>query len=207
MTEASEFRFNRDVACSDGKGGSLTRVIIDPGTLELTHLVVDHNGSRLVPIDLVASATAKRVVLRCSHSDFQKLEPADEQQAMTGVDRGQQQLGALPFSRMGGLRFGERSGPESTTTELVPLGKAQIRGGDPVYASDGAIGKIQGLLADPGDFRMSDVLLAEGHVWGKREVSIPVSSVTRVDDGVVVSLTQDQLGELPLLGSDVRTLP
>jgi hypothetical protein len=41
------------------------------------------------------------------------------------------------------------------------------------------------------------VLLAEGHLWGRKEVAIPVTAVTRVDQGIRLNLTKEQVGDLP----------
>ena len=50
---------------------------------------------------------------------------------------------------------------------------------------------------DPADHRVTHVLLREGHLWGHKEVAIPVSAVTSVDDGIWLSLTKKQVEELP----------
>ena len=44
---------------------------------------------------------------------------------------------------------------------------------------------------------MTHVLLGEGHLWGKKQVAIPIGAVTGVDDGVQLDLTKDQLRDLP----------
>ena len=62
--------------------------------------------------------------------------------------------------------------------DVVPLGEADVDRGDPVHALDGEIGRVQGLLVDPDDHRVTHVLLQEGHLWGRKKVSIPVSAVT-----------------------------
>jgi hypothetical protein len=42
------------------------------------------------------------------------------------------------------------------------------------------------------------VLLERGHLWGRREVTIPIGAVAKVEtDAVTLSLSKDQVGELP----------
>ena len=41
------------------------------------------------------------------------------------------------------------------------------------------------------------MLLREGHLWGHREVSIPVSAVTKVENGIWLNLTKKQVEDLP----------
>ena len=44
---------------------------------------------------------------------------------------------------------------------------------------------------------MTHVLLQEGHLWGRKEVAIPISAVTQVDDGIRLSVTKQQVQDLP----------
>jgi hypothetical protein len=41
------------------------------------------------------------------------------------------------------------------------------------------------------------VLVSEGHLWGRKEVAIPVSAVTSLDDGIWLNLTKKQVEDLP----------
>ena len=50
---------------------------------------------------------------------------------------------------------------------------------------------------DPEDHRVTHVLVREGHLWGRKEVAIPVSAVTSLDDGIWLNLTKKQVAELP----------
>ena len=44
---------------------------------------------------------------------------------------------------------------------------------------------------------MTHVLLDEGHLWGKKEVSIPLSAVSGLDDSVRLNLTKTEVADLP----------
>jgi hypothetical protein len=41
-------------------------------------------------------------------------------------------------------------GASVATRDTVPMGEVDVRRGEPVFATDGEIGKIQGLVIDPG---------------------------------------------------------
>ena len=56
---------------------------------------------------------------------------------------------------------------------------------------------MQGLLVTPGDGRVTHVLLREGHLWGRKDVAIPLSAVTGVDPEIRLNLTKEQVGDLP----------
>ncbi|HYB19002.1 MAG TPA: hypothetical protein VEF71_26530 [Streptosporangiaceae bacterium] len=59
------------------------------------------------------------------------------------------------------------------------------------------MGRVQGFLVSPDDDQVTHVLLQEGHLWGRKKVAIPISAVTRVDAGIRLNLTKEQVGELP----------
>ncbi|HEY3956196.1 MAG TPA: PRC-barrel domain-containing protein [Streptosporangiaceae bacterium] len=87
--------------------------------------------------------------------------------------------------------------PLAVTYDKVPLGEVAIRRGEHVHATDGEIGRVQGLVIDTSDQHVTHVLLAEGHLWGRKEVAIPVSAVARVDDGIWLKITKQDVQDLP----------
>ena len=161
---ATEFMIGARASCSDGYCGELSRIITDPATRKMTHLVVKQKhrqqDDRLVPIELV-DMTAGDISLRCTLAEFEKLQPAGE------IDPAE--------------------------AELIP--------GKPVHAVDGEIGQVRGFIVNPDDQRVTHVLLEEGHVWGRkwarREVAIPISAVTAIDEGIQLNMTKKQLEDLP----------
>jgi sporulation protein YlmC with PRC-barrel domain len=213
MSETAEFTIGSEVVCSDGSCGELRRVVVDPVARALTHLVVEarhrKGKGRLVPIALVASA-APEIQLRCSLSTFQALEDAEETEFLPGP--GEQwgyapgQMLASPYFGLavGGMGVGSgmgmghvRTGPIVVTHDRVPLGEVEVRRGEHVHATDGNIGRVQGLVIDPADHHVTHVLLDEGHLWGKKRVAIPISAVKDVTDGVRLTLTKREVGDLP----------
>ena len=92
MAGNSQFTIGAEVSCSDGAVGKLGRVIVDPIAEKVTHLVIEpehrRDTGRLVPLDVVDGA-ADGILLRCSRAEFEKLEPAEENQfipATTGYE-------------------------------------------------------------------------------------------------------------------------
>jgi sporulation protein YlmC with PRC-barrel domain len=196
MNEETEFAMGAVASCVDGPGGKVSRVIIDPATETVTHLVIEPKYrlavGRLVPLDLV-DTTAGDIRLRCTMEEFGNLEAAQETELVDDV--------------AGGLGLGDLAGPGGVASpvpvilqDVVPLGEADVERGDPVHALDGEIGRVQGLLVDPDDHRVTHVLLEEGHLWGRKKVSIPVSAVTGVENGIWLSLTKKQVEDLPPAG-------
>jgi sporulation protein YlmC with PRC-barrel domain len=193
MAEETEFALGAKVSCVDGPGGEVTRLIIDPATEAVTHLVIEPKhrmrGGRLVPLDLVDS-TAEGIRLRCTVEEFGRLEPAEEMELVDNVIGG----------GLYGAPMGASSPVQAIVQDVVPLGATDIERGEPVHALDGEIGRVHGCQVDPDDHRVTHVLLAEGHLWGRKEVAIPASAVTKVENGIWLNLTKKQVEDLPPVG-------
>ena len=209
MSEATtEFMIGSEVACSDGMCGELTRVVVDPVAGALTHLIVEskhrRGTGRLVPVELVESA-GEGILLRCATSDFERLEDAEETRFLPGTQGewayGQEQMLTQPYFALGvgglGMGVGMGGGPQAVTYDRVPAGEVEVRRGEQVHATDGPIGRVQGLVVDPSDDHVTHILLDEGHLWGKKRVAIPISAVADARDGVRLRLTKDQVRDLP----------
>jgi PRC-barrel domain protein len=221
--DAERFRIGAEVEGTDGTCGELTGVIIDPVARALTHLIVKprhhHGFGRLVPIDLV-DADGDRVRLSCTVSQFLGLDEGEETQLLTVADatsgyaRGQAYqptgfdlgpAGGRTESGMGAPGFGHHAAREEIASDRVPAGEVEVKRGDPVHASDGFIGSVEGLIVDPAGHHVTHVLLAEGHFWGRKQVAIPIGAMTRRDQEIRVDLTKEQIEALPPV--DPKSVP
>ena len=72
-----------------------------------------------------------------------------------------------------------------------------MRRGEHVHATDADIGQVQGVVIDPRNRHVTHVLLQEGHLWGRKEVAIPIGAVLSVDDGIRLNLTKQEVQDLP----------
>jgi hypothetical protein len=210
MAETEGFRIGAEASCSDGLGGKVSRLVMDPVALTVTHLVIEpkHRAEpgRLVPVHLV-DTTADHLRLRCSIAEFDKLEIAEETELAEGLDYaggyGQaeavQSFGGMGSMGGSGMGIGMGLGHSAPVVvhDVVPLGETDVQRGERVHALDGEIGKVQGFLVDPGDNHITHVLLQEGHLWGRKEVSIPISAVIGVDAGIRLNITKKQVEDLP----------
>jgi sporulation protein YlmC with PRC-barrel domain len=211
---AAEFTMGTRASCSDGFCGVVSRTIIEPTARTVTHLVIEprhtRGAGRLVPIDLV-DATAAEVRLHCTLAEFDRLDPAEEvelvEDAGYGGGYGQAEsvqgygnVGSLGVggsaSGMGiGMGLGHRT--QTILTDNVPLGETEVARHERVHAIDGEIGRVEGFVVDTADNRVTHVLLQEGHLWGRKQVAIPVGAVVSVDYGIRINLTKKQVGALP----------
>jgi sporulation protein YlmC with PRC-barrel domain len=212
MTEIP-FMIGASVSCADGACGEVIRVVINPVNRELTHLVVEPAGrsglGRLVPLGLV-DATDGEIRLRCTMAEFEKLDAAEETQFVPGTRGyaayGPEQVLSWPWLSLGGTTGVEGDMvagiSETVTYDAVPLGEVEVRRGDRVHATDGEIGHVEGLVIDPRNHHVTHVLLQEGHLWGRKEVSIPIGAVTGTEDGIRLNLTKDDVRDLPAVHID-----
>ena len=208
------FTIGADARCTDGVCGEVSRVVVDPVARAVTHLVVEpkhrHGAGRLVPLDLV-DATTGEVRLRCTLAEFEKLGTAEDTHfapQTSGLYQypgySPEQMLALPYyGRVVAERMPHTQRYEPTDTyDELPLGEVGVRRDERVHATDGDIGLVEGLVIDPGNHHVTHVLLQEGHVFGRKEVAIPIGAVTGVEDGIQLSITKQQVQDLPPVDID-----
>lgn len=222
MTTTAQFTIGAEVSCIDGACGEVRRVIVDPVAEAVTHIVVEREHrdgeGRLVPLGIV-DATTGEIRLRCTMAEFGKLDRAEETQLIQGTGGlagySPAQVRYLPYYALGGgmgLGMGMAmssavadSVPSRTIIrDTVPLGEVEIRRGEPVQATDGDIGKVQGLVIDPGSRHITHVLLQQGHLWGRKEVAIPISAVASTSDGIQLTISKQDVQDLPPVDIDHR---
>jgi hypothetical protein len=199
----AEFTMGARASCSDGVCGVVSRTILDPATRTVTHLVIGPKhgaGGRLVPLDLV-EADAGEIRLRCTLDEFGRLDPSEETE-LADDDYGYADVASMAMggsvSGMGiGVGLGYRT--PLVISHAVPLGETEVERHESVHAVDGHIGQVEGFVVDRADHKVTHVLLKEGHLWGRRQVAIPVSAVASVDAGIRLNITKKQVEELPPL--------
>lgn len=213
MTEAAEFVIGATATCTDGPCGTVSRVVVDPVAEAVTHLAVEprhrRGPSRLVPLDLVTGGP-QRVELSCSLAEFERLDPAEETHFVPDLGGysayGPGEVLTWPYYGLGGgMGMGTgvtADGPQIVTSDTVPPGEVSIRRGDRVYATDGPIGHVQGLVIEPRRHHVTHVLLQEGHLWGRKEVAIPIGKVADTDAGIRLTVSRHEIRDLPPVDID-----
>jgi len=218
MADTAEFAIGAEASATDGPVGTVSRVVVDPVAKALTHLVVQpglrQGPSRLVPLDLVDGGGASEVRLSCTKAEFENLEPAEETKFVPRTTSfgsfGAGDVLSWPYYGAGGMGdldgvggaggMGAEDGSpisRKITYDTVPVGEVGVRRGQPVLATDGAIGHVQGLVVHPDTGHVTHVLLQEGHLWGKKEVAIPISAVDTTVDGTQLKIAKQDVENLP----------
>jgi sporulation protein YlmC with PRC-barrel domain len=197
------------VRCADDDFGELADVVIDPATRRVTHLVVQphhrHDLARLVPVER-ARPEGAAIALDCTVAELNGLEPLHELAYLRlgefpvddpNWDIGVQDTLGLPYYQAIEAQPIDYDPHVTVGYDRIPKGEVEIRRASPVSSSDGHhLGQVDGFVVE-GDEHISHLLLEHGHLWGKRDVAIPIGAVDRVEsDGVVLSLSKDDVGAL-----------
>ena len=130
MSETTSFTIGAGASCPEGVCGEVTRVIVDPLTRAVTHLVVEpkhrHGSGRLVPLDLIDAATGD-IRLHCTLAEFEKLDPAVETRYLPGTSGysgyGPEQVLVMPYYNIGMADAYCR--PMTVTYDAVPLNEVE----------------------------------------------------------------------------------
>ena len=192
---------NAKVECTDGSVGESTCLIINPATRTVTYVVVEDKGfprpvERLVPVDQVAETTQDIIQLRCTKAELAQMEPfAETQFIATGepVSGTSRDYAVEPFATVDAHYI-------PVEHERVPAGELAVRRGAQVEAADGHIGRLGEFVLDPESGQITHLVLLEGHMWGKQEVTLPVSAIDHVDENTLyLKLDKEAIESLPVI--------
>jgi sporulation protein YlmC with PRC-barrel domain len=207
-----EIPLNAQVEYTDGVAwhnvGRCECVLINPVIDEVTHLVVKEDSSPnteyIVPVNLVTETTADTIRLNCNKDELDKMDPFIK---TTFVE---EKLPVNTFSSAS--RYGIGMGPNfywpyasfDGTIKVpvehlqVPPGELVVRRGTRVEATDGYVGKVDEFVVNPENGHITHLVMREGHLWGKKDVIIPLSAMGETrGDTVFLKLDKQQIEALP----------
>jgi sporulation protein YlmC with PRC-barrel domain len=89
--------------------------------------------------------------------------------------------------------------------ELTPAGDVAVARGTAVEATGGEVGRVDDFVIDPVTERVTHLVLRTGHLWGTRDVTIPVEAIERIDELTVrLKLNKHAIGALPAVPARLR---
>lgn len=182
---------NADVQCADGPCGRSTYIIVNPVTQRVTHMVVEGqrfpHTEHLVPLELVIESTPTSIRLRCTKDELKTLEPFIEIEFVQADPSYMADPYEMEMDE--GYLMWPYATPESMVVpveyERIPPGELAVRRGARVDATDGHIGRVDEFLVDPKSEHITHLILREGHLWGQKDVTIPVSQIARIEEDIV----------------------
>lgn len=200
------------------KIGTIERVVIDPGTKEVSHVIVQQGllftEDKVVPIDLIAQATDERVILEQDVGDLEAMPKFEERRSIPAVcmpealnpppDRAQplyyvSPIGSRWWDYAGRIRREDEEGTRYVrrTRRNVPEGTVVLEEGAEVISADGEhVGDVAQVFADEEDGYITHLLISRGLLF-KEERLVPVSWIDKVrEETVHLSVESLLLGEL-----------
>ena len=188
---------NADVHCSDGRSGKVVLVIINPVTRKLSNVVVQYHAVQyLVPLKLVAATTPDLIVLGCTRKELTEMESFVE----THFINAELAEGFLDSDYFVEPYVYPEIEFAMKEEELIPAGELAIRRGNEVFATDGEIGTVDEFVVNRESNAITHIILREGHLWGKKDITIPVGAIREVDENrVFLLLDKDKIAALPAM--------
>jgi sporulation protein YlmC with PRC-barrel domain len=194
------------VDCTDGECGQIADLVVDPRTDQVTHVVVDAgwlDPERLVPIAWVRACSLARVALDHSRAELEQADAYMETHALDEWTEDDQVVtyALWPLNNMD-------AGVILLQHKNIPKGELELSHSARVFARDGRVGKVDALLVHPKSGEITHLVLREGHLWGKRDVTIPVAEIERIEDNTVyLTLTKRAVESLPAVPVRPREEP
>lgn len=212
-----QFKEGADVFTADGeKAGEVERVVIDPKTNKVTHIVVQKGflftEEKVVPILLVDEATQERVTLHFIE-DLDALPPLKEEHYVPLYGAADKPSGravywypprGVPWWRPGGyLQYPDTFGyPEPAfvvrTEKHIPESTVALEEGAPVITKDGErVGDVERVLTEPASDRATHFVISQG-LFLEEEKVVPTTWVRDIhEDEVHLAVSSDLVDSLP----------
>ena len=197
-----------EVHCADGLCGRSTYVLINPVCKEVTHMVVKEakppRAERLVPIKAVSETAPDVILLSCTQDELSKMDPFIQTEY---IREEMPDLEYAPSGYVGGGPYlvWPYSVPDRTYVvpvdhKQIPVGERAVRRGTHVEATDGRVGRVDEFLVNAENEHITHLVMREGHLWGQKDIAIPVSEIERIqEDTVYLKLSKDEIEALPAI--------
>jgi sporulation protein YlmC with PRC-barrel domain len=173
-------------------------------TDKVTHLVVKEDVSDteyIVPVEVVTETIANTIRLNCSKAKLKKMRRfirttyIEEKMPYISFGAGMYDMGAYYYTPY--------VTPDLTVQvpvehQQIPPGELAVHRGTRVEATDGHVGNVDEFVVNPKNSHITHLVMREGHLWGKKDVIIPLSAMGNTrDDTVFLKLDKHQIESLP----------
>ena len=203
-----EIPLQAKVECTDGICGTSVYVLINPVIEKVMHLVVQETAAPqmeyIVSVDLVSSTKDGSIQLRCTRAELEKMQPFIQTNFVA------ERVPNIYLGRSGGSTYGMGGSyywpyvtPEKTVYDFVensqiPVDELAIQRGTRVEATDGLVGHVDEFVVNPENGFISHLVMREGHLWGQKDILIPLSAITKSgEEAVFLKLDKHQIEALP----------
>src|SRR5579859_1258896 len=179
-----EFEQNAPVVAANGDAvGHLDRVVVDTEKKTVTHIVVQKGGlskdARVVPISLIAEASADRISLQEGAGDLHGLQAFEEKHlVMSGAAGSGGVVVSQPLAGMPGAVVSDPQPKYVKEVEQhIPAGTVALKEGATVVAADGKhVGHVERVITESPPDRATHLLVSKGLISKERKL-IPITWV------------------------------
>lgn len=207
----------QDIVDSSGQSvGHVERVVLNPRTKKLSHFVIGKgllSKDRVVPIQLVQSATDEQITLRISAAEVDELPHfeerhfvrlTDDEQAYTpSTGVGAQPMYPYPpaFTTLGSYpaTLGYATQPFAVEVEEnIPEETIALKEGAKVHTSDGKhVGDVEEILYNSDTDKATHLVIKEGLLFTSKRL-IPFDWIRSAgDEDVYLTVSSRQVDSLP----------
>ncbi len=207
----------------DNHVGHIERVVIDPLTKEVTHVIVEHGilftEDKVLPVQLVDTATDKKVTLKSDIDNLEEL-PNFEQTHYVGLNNQEVEAIAYPGSGYASPVYGyppfgaafygfpgfvgpaidQTPDPAAArvTQEQIPDNTTALREGARVFSADGEhVGEVEQLFMNEESKKATHLVISQG-LFLKDHKLVPINWVKSImEDEVHLGVQAHTLEELP----------
>ena len=200
-------------SASGDRLGTLNRVIIDPHTREVTHLVVERgllfNTNKIIPIGQVNPQNEEMIILTSSEQDLKEFQDFEEEHFVSLDDADHPEAGLessywYPPPNYAAWRTGTQMvfPPVPTyairTTQNIPDGTVALEEGARVEsADDKQVGTIEQLIVEPENNHVTHFVISAGLLFKERKL-IPVNWISTIGEKQVrLSVNAKTLEKVP----------
>ncbi|HZW03456.1 MAG TPA: hypothetical protein VFF68_05995 [Anaerolineaceae bacterium] len=194
--------------------GTIGRVVIDPRTAEVTHLIVNQGlllpDQKVVPVELVQTADADRVTLRKEVEDLEDYPNFEEQyyREMTAAERSrtgyaQQTTSSLywypPYGYASPLSYPTYIPNTAVeTVRNIPKRAVPLREGATVTSvEEEPVGAVERVFTEAETDEVTHFLISQGMLFKKHKL-VPADWVQSISENEVhLAVGTEQLQDLP----------
>ncbi len=202
-----EIPVQTQVECKDGVCGQSVCVLIDPIDETVTHVVIEEDeaphNEYLVPIKLTSRSIEGTLVLTINKAQLKTMDLFKRTKYIREKVPDSYAYGGIQ-NNMGAMYYWPYVTPERQVEVpieeyTVPEGETALERGTQIKATDGYVGQVDELVINDKTKRITHLVMREGHLWGRKEVVIPVSAIQKVNEEIVsLNLDKDQIEKLPV---------
>lgn len=194
-----KFPLDADVHCTDGRCGRSTHIILNPITEKVMHLVVKEQQApyteRIVPIKWVKETTPELILLSHTKDEVAALDVFNQ---TNFVQRDVPHYVTDPKITLLWPYVAPAKRIISEQHQQVPSGGRAVRRWARVKATDGDVGQVDEFVIDSESGHITHLVLKKGLPWDKRQVTIPVSEIERIENYTVyLKLKKQAVKALP----------